>query len=212
MNPCKQRLALFFLSRALRCGCQELVPRSGSEGAKVNCYSIYVNNGEEPYLLVRRLVGTILHCSKWNGAKFEDEIEVNLSTVDDSELSITHFYGYSEIQYKGIVSFTLGRSLFLPYMKVHVVRMIESADQYFFNKKKLVTKQRIDLLRFLVARKLDGHAISSPVNLMTGLYSIKWVLHPDRDPQRRRLSFYLDSLVDTDEVSTLSSRERLMSG
>jgi hypothetical protein len=86
---------------------------------------------------------------------------------------------------------------------------VESVDQYFFNKKKLVTKQRIDLLRLLVERRLDGHKAESPVDLMTALYSIKWVLHPERDTQKERVRFYLDSLVSTGELSKLDHRYEL---
>lgn len=146
------------------------------------------------------MIGRTLHCDLWNGHRFETETEFDIADLDDAELSITHFYGYAEVQYKGIIAFAFGRTFFLPYLKVHFVRAIESIDQYFFNKKKLVTKQRIDLLRFLVARKLEGQPISSPVDLMTGLYSIKWVLHPERDPQKLRLQFYLNSLIETGEL------------
>ena len=39
---------------------------------------------------------------------------------------------------------------------------------------------------------------------MTGLYSIKWVLHPERESQHARLRFYLDSLVSTGELTSLN--------
>jgi hypothetical protein len=200
MNTLQLRLANWFLPRTLRCPCPQLVPRSGAAGAKVNCFTIYVDKAGDPYLIVRALTGGMLECHEWTGARFEKPVEVALADTSANDISITHFYGFGEVQYKGLVDFAFGRSFLLPYAKIHLVRAVEAVDQYFFNKKKLITKQRIDLLRFMVQRQMDGSPISSPTDLMTGLYSIKWVFHPDKDPQHKRLRFYLDSLVDTGEL------------
>jgi hypothetical protein len=162
---------------------------------------VFIDRNTEPYLLVQGVSGDQLECLEWSGSRFETPRTVPFAEVTDSDLSVTHFYGYAEVKYTGFLAFVLGRSLRLPYLRVRARRSIESVDQYFFNKKKLITKQRIELLRFLVARHLDGESIESPVELMTGLYSIKWVLHPDRDSQHARLQFYLDSLVDTGELT-----------
>ncbi|WIV98460.1 hypothetical protein [Kinneretia aquatilis] len=209
MTPLELRLANSFLARALECPCPQLVPRSGAAGAKVKCFTIYIDKGGEPYLIVRSLSKGTLSCLEWTGSSFDKPVDVPLNVIESKDVSITHFYGYSEVQYHGVIDFALGRTLFLPYLKIRLVRAIEATDQYFFNKKKLLTKQRIDLLRFLVQRQLEGNPVSSPVDLMTGLYSVKWVLHPDRDPQQRRLHFYLDSLVDTGELRRRDHRYEL---
>lgn len=209
MKPFELRLTSAFFTRALECPCPQLVPRSGAAGAKVQCFTIYIDKGGEPYLLVKSLSEGVLSCLEWTGSSFEKPVDIALGAIESSDVSITHFYGYNEIQYNGVIDFVLGRIFFLPYFKIRLVRAIETADQYFFNKKKLLTKQRIDLLRFLVQRQLDGSPISSPVDLMTGLYSIKWVLHPDRDPQQKRLRFYLDSLVDTGELKKVDHKYQL---
>lgn len=209
MTPIELRLAKLLLLEALKCPCPQLIPRSGAAGAKVNCFTIYIDRGGEPYLLVQSLSEGMLSCLEWSGSSFDKPLVVPLNEIETRDLAITHFYGYGEVQYRGLNDFLLGRTLFFPYIKIHVVRAIEATDQFFFNKKKLLTKQRIDLLRFLVQRRLEGIPISSPVDLMTGLYSLKWVLHPDRDPQQKRLHFYLESLVDTGELKRDGHRYEL---
>lgn len=136
-------------------------------------------------------------------------MEIPLHTVNTKDISITHFYGHHEIRYSGITDFAIGRTLFLPYIKILSVQSIEALDQYFFNKKKFYTKQRIELLKFLTQRRLDGITSSSAIDLMTGLYSIKWILHPDKDSQLKRLRFYLDSLVDTGELRRVDHKYEL---
>ena len=39
---------------------------------------------------------------------------------------------------------------------------------------------------------------------MTPLYTDKWVFHPDQDSERRKLKFYLESLVDTGELKIVN--------
>lgn len=209
MKSLELRLATFFIAQALECPCPMLIPRSGIEGAKVKCFSIHVDKAEAPYLLVESFADGVLNCLEWTGGRFEKPVAIALKEIESRDISINHFYGYSEVQYKGLVDFVIGRTLFLPYIKIHLVRGIEAVDQYFFNKKKLMTKQRIDLLRFLVQRQLDGSPISNPIGLMTGLYTVKWVLHPDKDPQQKRLRFYLDSLVDTGELRNVNNEYQL---
>ena len=200
MTPIELSFAKLLLQRALKCPCPQLIPRSGAAGAKVNCFTIYIDKGGEPYLLVQSLSDGMLSCLEWSGSSFDKPLLVPLKEIKSRDFTITHFYGNDEVRYRGLTDFLLGRTFFFPYIKRRVVRAIEATDQFFFNKKKLLTKQRIDLLRFLVQHRLEGNLISSPVDLMTGLYSLKWVRHPDRDPQQKRLRFYLDSLVDTGEL------------
>jgi hypothetical protein len=200
VNSFELFLARKFFAKALHCPCPQLITRSSPGGAQVKCFIIYIDKIEKPYLLVRSLSGDNLECHEWSGQSFDKPVTVPLSSVDAKDVSITHFYGYSEVQYRGILDFSIGRTLFLPYLKIHFIRTINAVDQYFFNKKKLFTRQRIELLKFLVERRLEGAPISGGIDLMTGLYSLKWVLHPDKDSQLRRVNFYLDSLVDTGEL------------
>ncbi|MEO8389838.1 MAG: hypothetical protein ABI893_07925 [Polaromonas sp.] len=210
MNPLELRLATKFLSMALERPCPELISRSSEAAAKVRCFAIYVDRKDGgPYLIVRSLSAGVLSCSEWTGTRFDRPMEAPLSGVASRDISITHFYGYNDVQYKGVFNFALGMTFKLPYLKIQVVRAIESTNQYFFNKKKLLTKQRIDLLRFMVQRQLNGQLSVSLVDLMTGLYSLKWIRHPDRDPQKKLLKFYLDSLVDIGELKYVEHRYQL---
>lgn len=209
MSPFELRQATRLITNALKCPCPQLIPRSSEAAAKVKCFTIHVEKNGMPYLLVRSLAAGVLSCLEWTGERFDKPVEVPLSEISSRDISVIHFYGYSTVQYEGLLDFALGRTFYLPYLKLHVLRTIESVDQYFFNKKKLFTKQRIDLLRFMVQRQLDDEPISNPIDLMTGLYSVKWVIHPDKDAQKKRLKFYLDSLVDTGELKLVEHKFQL---
>jgi len=149
---------------------------------------------------VTALSGPRLHGLEWTGERYAIKRSIELSDIDPRDVFVAHYYGLSDISYSGILDLAIGRIFFWPYIKIHTNRFFSRVDQYFFNKKKLITKQRIDLLRFLVDRHLEGSPIRDTIDLMTALYTIKWVLHPDRDSQRLKLRFYLRSLVDTGEL------------
>ena len=200
MRALTTKLCRYFLPRVLARKCESTIPRSGEKGERVNCFTVSIDKAGAPYLIALELYGDQLKCIEWNGQRYEIDTTVTLSTIDPSQFHITHYYGLSEVRYFGVVDFVIGRLTLWPYIKIPFVRTLSKFDQYLFNKKKLVTKQRVDLLRFLVSQALEGHDSFKEIDLMTQLYSIKWVLHPDQDSQRKKLKFYLESLVDTGEL------------
>lgn len=200
MHPLAQRLCKRTLQMVLSRACESRIPRSGEAGARVNCFVTSIDRAGEPYLIVLGLVGDDLNCIEWDGARYSIEQTVPLSLLSLADFCITHYYGHSQIQYFGLLDFIRNRLLPWPYLKIHVARRLSGLDQYLFNKKKLVTKQRTDLLKFLLIRALDGRAEHEPIDLMTDLHSIRWVLHPRGEEEQRKLEFYLDALVETGEL------------
>lgn len=212
MNSVTLRLCQHFLPKLLAQPCERVVPRSGANGAAVNCFTVSIDRNSEPFLLVSRLEVGMLHCLTWDGSSYAIPTEVQLVEINPRSIFATHFYGLAEVRFFGILDLALGRTFFVPYIKIMVVQALSAFDQYLFNKKKLITKQRVDLLRFLVERKLDGQDKLGTVDLMTQLYSIKWVSHPDRDSQHRKLEVYLDSLDATGELKKISGYEYEVTG
>lgn len=201
MNRISDRLCRAALPLALARSCESTIPRSGDAGRRVNCFVTYVNKEDgRPYLLVLGIAGDQLHCLEWDGKKYQTNRQLPLASFEPTDFQITHYYGLSEIHYGGVFSFALAWLTTWPYLKIALTGALTRIDQYLFNKNKLVTKRRIDLLRLLVDRTLRGESDHDPLDLLTELYSLKWVLHPDSEEQRRKLYFYLDSLVHTGEV------------
>ena len=177
-----------------------MIPRSGVAGAQVRCFSVYIEKVGDPTLMVQNMAGGDLNCTEWNGQSYDKPVTLPLMSIEAKDISVMHYYGYDEIKYRGLMRFVLSQIFFLPYAKIHLIRAVESLDQYFFNKKKLFTRQRIELLQFIVQRKLDGAPGTGAVFLMSELYSTKWIYHPDKDKQLKRLKFYLESLTETGEL------------
>jgi hypothetical protein len=198
------RVSSAVLRRVLARPCGLRIPRSGERGAAVNCFVTAIDKGDEPYLIVESLNDGQLSCIEWDGSTYKTPIELPLESFRLKDFRISHYYGLSEINYDGIVDYLFSRLIALPYIKIHAIRAFTGADQYFFNKKKLITKQRKDLLKVLVTEALEGNSEHEPLDLMTALYSIKWFSHPQGKEAHRRLAFYLDSLVESGELKKVN--------
>lgn len=192
------------LRRAVARACASTIPRSGDRGAKVNCFVTAVDNDGSPYLIVLQVEGDELVCIEWDGVKYQVDRKLPIASFKPSDFRITHYYGLSTVEYQGVFDFVFGQLTAWPYMKIRLVRWLGSFDQYLFNKKKLISKQRMELLKYLVEQAQAGRSEQETLDLMTELYSIKWVLHPQRETEQQRLEFYLDSLAETGELRKLN--------
>jgi len=204
MKSFNHSLTKIVLRRVVSRACQATIPRSGEEGEKVNCFVTAIDKGDDPYLVVLNVVADELQCIEWDGSKYQIERKLPIAEFEPAAFRITHYYGLSTIAYTGIFDFVLGRVFAWPYLKIHVARRLSALDQYLFNKKKLISKQRTELLKLLVERAQQGHSEHEPLDLMTELYSIKWVVHPQGNSEQQRLEFYLDSLVETGELRKMN--------
>lgn len=206
MKQLSRRLAAQVLSRVLARPCGIRIPRSGTKGAAVNCFNVSIDKGGEPYLLIQSLEKEILNCLEWDGSRFATPTKHSLTSFRLRDFSITHYYGLAEIRSAGILDFAKDWLTKWPYIKIHAARTLTHVDQYIFNKKKLVAKERKGLLKVLVNEALEGRAEHETLDLMTALYSIKWFSHPQGEQAQARLEFYLKSLAETGELRKIGCK------
>ena len=208
----KSFLLGWLLPKLLAKTCESRIPRSGEAGAQVDCFVVLLDQSGKPFLMVTSVDGEILKGIQWDGNSYSNEKSMELSEIDEYELRITHYYGLSEITYDNIIDFTFHYLTKFVYLKIRLVRFIDATSQYFFNKKKIVTKKRMELLQFMLDDQVDReHDGVSLFSLMSKLYSIRWVLHPSKDEQKKKLKLYLDSLKDSGELLEVN-REYVVTG
>lgn len=201
----KERLYKWILPKLIARACESRIPRSGEKGEKVNCFVVALDRDASPYFVATSYEEQKLKGLKWNGDRYADEHPLEISELDNGTLRVTHYYGLSEVTYDSVYDIVWHYLTKLVYLKIHLYRYISSAHQYFFNKLKLVTKKRMDLLQFMVNDQLDRtHKGIGVIDLMTKLYSIKWALHPSADEQQEKLALYLDSLVASGELDKIN--------
>ena len=209
----KTFLYRWLLPRLLARACESRVPRSGRKGEEVNCYVVALDRDDSPYIVATAIDGGVLTGLKYDGKSYADKATISISELENGALRITHYYGLSEITYDSIYDVAFHYLTKLIYIKVHTVRYIDSTFQYFFNKRKLVTKKRMDLLRFMMDDQLDRtHDGIDSLDLMSKIYSTRLFLHPSWEVQYKKLELYLDSLVSSGEIEKVNNDDYVVTG
>jgi hypothetical protein len=212
MNSIDRYIFKYLLRRALTRLCPDRIPRSGDAGAAINCYSLRVDHQGEPFVLITSFGDETITGLEWNGASYVSPVTLSLRDVVAADIYTTHYHGLAETNYFGIRDFALGHFTRWPYMKAWLYFKHEGISQFFFNRKKLVTKQRYELLKFMLSRSLEGQTSFESLALMIDLYSIKWVLHPQGEAQHRKVQLYLDLLADAGELKRMNQHTFVLTG
>ena len=202
----KRALYNWVLPRLLLNACDSTIPRSGEEGEKVNCFVVAIDHDKAPFFIATKYVKQSLIGLEWDGNSYTKPHSFSLSELENEKLRVTHYYGLSTVTSDNIYDIAWNRFSKFVYLKIHIFNYIISANQYFFNKRKLVTQKRIKLLKFMVNDQLDRtHDGITSMDLMTKLYSIKWVLHPNAGEQEKKLDLYLASLVFSKNLEKINN-------
>lgn len=202
----KKLLLTWILPKLVSRSCESRIPRSGDEGRKVNCFVVALDGGNQPYFIATNYENGTLEGLMWDGERYAEAHFLSINDLIEKKLKITHYYGLSEVVYTNVYDLVWSYVFKGVYIKIHLYRYINATHQYFFNKKKLVTKKRMELLQFMMNDQLDRENKKiDTIGLMTKLYSIKWVFHPSRREQRGRLELYLDSLVESGEIKNINN-------
>lgn len=193
------------LPRLIAKACESRIPRSGKKGEEVNCYVVAIDHSDSPYFVATAIDGDVLTGLKWNGNSYDDSATISISDIERGTLNITHYYGLSEVTYGSIYDVAWNYVTRLIYLKIHIYRYIDTTYQYFFNKRKLVTKKRMDLLQLMMDEQLDRtHDGIRSLDLMTKIYSMRLFLHPSWEVQHKKTDLYLESLVSSGELDKIN--------
>lgn len=190
------------LPAVLENSCPSRIPRSGDAGERVNCFVVAIERDADPYLVAEHMRGDVLECVEWDGTSYAIRTNLPVAELPELHLRITHYYGLAEVRYSGIFDLLIGRYTGWPYIKIWLYRIWDRLQQESYNRRKIVTKRRMDLLRLLVEKHAGGSV--SSIDLMTELYSIRWVMHPDSEAEQQRIELYLDSLVRSGDLQLVN--------
>jgi hypothetical protein len=194
------------LTRFIANSCEARIPRSGHRGAAVNCYVVAVHREGFPYFIATSIADDRVDGLQWNGGSYSDHTTLSIADLDAGNLHITHYFGLSEVTYDSIYDAAWNYVTKLAYLRIKAHVYIDSTFQFFFNKRKLVTKKRIELLQLMMDDQIDRtHNGITLSGLMEKIYSMRMFLHPSWETQERKVQLYLDSLVSSGEVNHINN-------
>lgn len=159
----------------------------------------FLKNGE-PWLIVERREGDELICAEWNGKTHAGSVRRQIGEFADRAYKIKHYYGPATIYFSSLSDYALCFYFRWPYVKIYLRRLFERAGTFLYNRRRLVLRQRLDLLTFMIEKTAEGKPDFEALDLMTEMHTVRWITHPEGESAQNRLKFYLDSLVETGEL------------
>ena len=200
MTALDQRLLAQLLPLVLSRRCDARIPRSGARGEQVNCYVVYAPREGQPEVLLDRLDGERIEARSWDGTSFANPTTIALQDLDPTTISVTHFWGLAELNFRGVRDFAFGHWTKVPYVRIAFKRMGARFAQRIFNRRTITSRKRLELLRELVESALDGQGTVTPLNLMARRFGHRWAGHPHWRDHQRELEVQLSMLADTGEL------------
>ena len=202
MNTLSRRILDAMLTDVLRLPCPERIPRSGAEGAAVDCFSVMVDDpAGEPYLNLRATDGSVAQALQWDGQRFTIDTTITHEEINPSRLEVTHFFGLATIKYEGLTQLALGRITRWPYLWLRVRKAGDAVLQSTFNLRSLGSQARIDALRDLLRCCMDNDSGASAMEIMSYRHGTRWVGYPDWRDHHRRLDTLLGLLYESGEIA-----------
>ncbi len=222
----KKQIAAWLLPKLLAKKSPSSIPRTGEAGKKMNCYSIYLGaDDEKPTHLLdgydqntQELIGLAPDANGY----FRNEVILPIDKVLEEGINVYFYYGLSTQRYTNMYILALYQVIPLDKLVIRLKRCRLAVSQAIFNKKKLITRDSIQLLQTIVDNQLKETSPSTWTNssstgvtacsLMTALYSSKWIEHPASGTEKRRLELHLDALTDSGDLTKGSNGLYLATG
>lgn len=200
MRSLDRVLLALILPRLLSSACPSTVPRSGSAGEQINCFTTTVRDGDEPDLVLLRMAGDQVEALRFVGGRYSHEVSAPLAALDPRKVHLTHFYGLDEVRYEGIWAIARGLWTGWPYAWIHLRRIWNMFAQRLFNRRTLAARRRLKVLREVVEATANGDGAMDAMDLMSMRYGYRWADHPEWESHHQQLERVLEMLAESGEL------------
>ena len=196
-----ERAALHFvLNRVLNRACPSTVHRSGPEGEQVNCFTTTYSETDDPYMVLLSLTGDEVSGLEFNGQSYKTPKTIYFDSINPKRLAVTHFFGLDEVVYLGARDVAMGLVLGWPYAKIHLHRISDRLRQRLFNSRTLLVRQRLEILRDVLAASEGRTDGVGALDLMSHRHGYRWAGHPNWKAHQDALEFHLELLSESGEL------------
>ncbi|MFA0656319.1 hypothetical protein ACPV5L_10230 [Vibrio astriarenae] len=202
------------LAEALKIKTPQRIPRSGVEGAKVNCYSVYVTDSEGSYL-AKEIKGEHLHVLKWDEDKRTHDKEklLKLTEIDNWNFEISHYHGLVTHTYKSINEFLLIDATGFYKVQSKLALWKYSIPKFIHSKRRLKRPSREKALEAAIELVKDNHNLTfDSYRLLNGMYGSYTILHPLFPTLKQGTHLVLMSLAESGELQQVNSFDFRVNG
>ncbi|MRJ44958.1 hypothetical protein KF946_00440 [Idiomarina loihiensis] len=182
------------------------IPRSGDEGASMDCYSVLISDSNgNPIYLIKSYSEGLFEGYQWQEDGFREEVSLDVKqlkqAVSNGQLEITHYYGNSDIVFRSTLGFLFNHLTRAVYFKTLLKRKYKKLGLEWYKRSKLRKKKRFELLEFIVEKQMDDQEDGVTFGyLMSKLYGLNWPQHPMKKKLMNSTKLYLHSFEDEGEL------------
>lgn len=175
----------------------------------INFFSVVLKSeAEKPRdVLVLDMTRSSISGLRWNGQRYEEEVELKISELQNMTLEITHHFRQLRTRYDSAADYFWGKFTFLRYR----VLLKEWWSQKRFNSRLRFRTDRIEVLKELVEvylRGVEGDPLNflgdggiSAWDLFQRIHGQRALDHPAFSSAFARFELILKSLVDSNDLS-----------
>jgi hypothetical protein len=195
------------LKRALEAPKENPIPRSGSEGEAVDCYSVYVSDADGSYL-AECVQEDVLVTNKWNEEEHTHNLrcDFNVEQLNQLTFEIHHYHGLVTHTYNS-------KGMFLRYEVTGYYKLVSlyalskfKIPKFLHSKKPLKRPSRIKILETLDIMTEDNpYRDLKSTSVCDELYGHWSIFNSQRKPRNDRIQRILESLVESGELKRKDS-------
>ena len=164
-------------------------------------------------MLIDSIDSSVLYGKKWINGSFSEDITIELSSLSKYICHFQVFYCYFSKRYIGFVNYVINALSGIDYIKYNLNSFLDNKKQQVYNKQKFAALERIELLRSIIDLGFRTQSEGfMTLDLMTELYSLRWVAHPESHEQENQLQLFVDSFLDSGEIRTINNINYFVTG
>lgn len=206
MRSFDQILLAQLLPRILSKACPSTVPRTGSAGERIDCFTATIRDGDEPNLVLLRMADHQVEGLRFANGTYSIAVKIPVAELDPRKLHLTHFYGIDEVRYEGVRAVARGLWTGWPYAFIHLRRVWNTVAQRLFNRRTMASRRRLDVLRDVIEATTSGATAVDAMDLMSARYGYRWVSHPEWETHHQQLKKQLELLAESGELRKIDHK------
>nr|AKN40969.1 hypothetical protein [Enterovibrio norvegicus] len=202
------------ISEALAIKTPNKIPRTGEDGEKVDCYSIYVTDADGSYL-ASKVKGQHLHVLQWDDKNRTHNKEklLPLESIESWNFEINHYHGLVTHNYKSARAFLLIDATGFYKFKSKLALWKYSIPKFIHSQKRLKRPTRKIALEAAIDLAKDNHNLTfDSYRLLNAMYGSYTILHPSFPTLKQGTHLVLKSLAESGELQEIDAYDFRIKG
>ncbi|KLN61305.1 hypothetical protein WH96_06540 [Kiloniella spongiae] len=197
------------LRRLLKENCPVSFPRSGPGAKAINCFAIYLYDGNIPLMCVDTITEYGLEGKYWNVDRFQYEATIPFNAINLLTFQILHFKGVYQTRYENFQDYVLTGISQIYRLNILKDKLLN----FIVNKRTYILPTRSKILEILVERAITGN--NSPFSnneILCYIFNEQIYRSNQYGKLSELLSLYISSLCESEDLARVDAIRHKITG